>query len=172
MITSNIVVAPADALITTTNLSLGFKVAHPLVSCGDLNIDVYAHMVDQAICFIYCRLSWQKQILLLWMIKHVKNLPARQEMWVQSPGGNTGNPIHYSCLKNTMNRGAWQAIVHGVTKSWTSLSSKHTHMYCHLSWHKQVLLLNQNSSLWLPPSIVGVFTHMVQIEFHTATTEH
>ena len=44
----------------------------------------------------------------------------------RSPGGGNGNPLQYSCLVNPMDRGAWQAIVHGVTKSWTWLSkSKH-----------------------------------------------
>ena len=36
-----------------------------------------------------------------------------------SPGGGKGNSLQYSCLENSMGRGAWQAIVHGVTKSWT-----------------------------------------------------
>ena len=30
-----------------------------------------------------------------------------------------GNPLQYSCLENSMDRGAWRAIVHGVAKSWT-----------------------------------------------------
>ena len=37
----------------------------------------------------------------------------------RSPGGGTGNPLHYSCLENLINRGAWQTAVHGVTKSRT-----------------------------------------------------
>ena len=37
----------------------------------------------------------------------------------RSHGGGHGNPLQYSCLKNSMDRGAWQATVHGVTKSWT-----------------------------------------------------
>ena len=32
------------------------------------------------------------------------------------PGGGHGNPLQYSCLKNHMDRGTWQATVHGVTK--------------------------------------------------------
>ena len=39
-----------------------------------------------------------------------------------SPGEGNGNPIQYSCLGNPMNRGAWQATVLGVAKSWTQLS--------------------------------------------------
>ena len=34
----------------------------------------------------------------------------------RSPGGGHGNPLQYSWLENSMDRGAWQAIVHGVTK--------------------------------------------------------
>ena len=35
----------------------------------------------------------------------------------KSPGEGNGNPLHYSLLGNPMDRGAWQAIVHRVTKS-------------------------------------------------------
>ena len=34
----------------------------------------------------------------------------------RSPGGGNGNPLQYSCLEDPMDRGAWWAIVHGVTK--------------------------------------------------------
>ena len=40
----------------------------------------------------------------------------------RSPGGENGNPLQYSCLKNPMDREAWRAIVRGVTKSQTRLS--------------------------------------------------
>ena len=40
----------------------------------------------------------------------------------RSPGGGNGNPLQHSQLENTMDRGAWQAAVHGVTKSQTQLS--------------------------------------------------
>ena len=36
-----------------------------------------------------------------------------------SPGEGNGNPLQYSCLENSMGRGAWKATVHGVVKSWT-----------------------------------------------------
>ena len=39
--------------------------------------------------------------------------------WGRSPEGGNGNPLQYSCLENSMDRGAWWATVHGVTKSWT-----------------------------------------------------
>ena len=41
----------------------------------------------------------------------------------KSPGEGNGNPLQYSCLENSMDRGAWQATVHGVAKSLTRLST-------------------------------------------------
>ena len=37
----------------------------------------------------------------------------------RSPGEGNGNPLQDSCLENPVDRGAWGASVHGVTKSWT-----------------------------------------------------
>ena len=46
---------------------------------------------------------------------------AMQETWVQSLSGGSGKrngyPFQYSCLENSMDRGAWQATVYGVTES-------------------------------------------------------
>ena len=43
----------------------------------------------------------------------------------RSPGEGNGNPLQYSCLENSIDRGTWQATVHGVTKSQTLLSEFH-----------------------------------------------
>ena len=40
----------------------------------------------------------------------------------RTPGGGHGNSLQYSCLENPMDRGAWWATVHGVTRSRTRLS--------------------------------------------------
>ena len=40
----------------------------------------------------------------------------------RSPGEGINYPVQYSCLENSMDRGAWQATVHGVAKSQTGLS--------------------------------------------------
>ena len=40
----------------------------------------------------------------------------------RSPGEGNGNPLQYSCLENPMEREAWQATVHGVTKNQTQLT--------------------------------------------------
>ena len=42
----------------------------------------------------------------------------------RSPGEGNGNPLQCSCLGNLMDRGAWQATVHRVAKSWTRLSDR------------------------------------------------
>ena len=40
----------------------------------------------------------------------------------KSPSEGNGNPLQYSCLENSMDRGAWRAAIHGVTESQTQLS--------------------------------------------------
>ena len=42
----------------------------------------------------------------------------------RSPGGGNGNPLQYSCLENAMDRGAWQATVHGVSRVGHDLATK------------------------------------------------
>ena len=60
--------------------------------------------------------------------QRLKRLPAMHETWApsldweDSPGEGNGNPFHYSCLENPMDRGAWWATVHGIAKSRTRLS--------------------------------------------------
>ena len=68
----------------------------------------------------------------------VKNLPATagdikdaclNPGLERSPGGGHGNPLQYSYLKNSMDRGAWKATVHRVTKSQTQLKQLSTHTH-------------------------------------------
>ena len=70
-------------------------------------------------------LSWASQVALV-----VKNTPANAGDLKdagsipglgRSPGGGHSNKLEYSCLEDPMDKGAWQAIVHGVSKSWTRL---------------------------------------------------
>ena len=50
-----------------------------------------------------------------------------------SPGGRHGNPLQYSSLENSMDRGAWRATVRGVAKSQTRLKQLSTHT-CTGTW--------------------------------------
>ena len=79
------------------------------------------------ICGIYVHMSYitASQVALV-----VKNPPVnagdvRDLVLIPGPGrslgGGHGNPLQYSCLENPMDRGAWQAEVHRVTKSQTWL---------------------------------------------------
>ena len=45
----------------------------------------------------------------------------------RSHGEGNGNPLQYSCLEHFMDRGAWRAVVHIVSKSWTGLNI-HTYL--------------------------------------------
>ena len=53
-------------------------------------------------------------------IKDVGSIPGSG----RSPGEGNGNPLQYSCLKNPMDRGAWQATVHGITRVGQDLGTK------------------------------------------------
>ena len=58
------------------------------------------------------------------VVQTVKNVPAMQGTWFDPwvgkiPGEGNGNPLQYSCLGNPMDRGAWWATVHGVSKTQT-----------------------------------------------------
>ena len=77
--------------------------------------------------------------------KKKKNLPANAGdirdigstpgSW-RAPGGGHGNPLKYSCLKNTVNRGAWRATVHKVAKSQTQPKQLSTHSrWCAQLWN-------------------------------------
>ena len=57
----------------------------------------------------------------------------------RSPGEGHGNSLQYSCLKNPMDRGAWEATVHGVAESQTRMNNFHfTH------YNSQICMLKLN----------------------------
>jgi len=90
------------------------------------------------VCVMYVSLARASQVALV-----VKNPPAnagdRRDAGSipgsgRSPGEGNGNPLWYPCLENPMDRGAWRATVHRVTKSQTQLSvhvyaCTHTHTH-------------------------------------------
>ena len=56
------------------------------------------------------------------MVKNLLSMQVSIPGLQRSPGEGNGNPLQYSCLENPTDGGAWQATVHGVTKSQTRLS--------------------------------------------------
>ena len=74
-------------------------------------------------------------------------------MWAQRvfPGEGNGNPLLYTCLENPMDRGASQAIVHGVTKGRTWLSNYHSYSLKAFPWissRKTSRLFHKSSKLF------------------------
>ena len=67
----------------------------------------------------------------------------------RSPREGTGYPFQYSCLENPLDRGAWQATVHGVSKSRTQLSS-------HTCTHECTLDLSETISFRPPLRVYHV----------------
>ena len=59
----------------------------------------------------------------------------------RSFGKGNGNPLQYSCLENSTDRGGWQATVHGVTKSQTQLSDFHFTLDSWISFYINGLIL-------------------------------
>ena len=71
----------------------------------------------------------------------VRNLPANEKDIREpslipglgrSPGEGNGNPVHYSCLENPMDKGAWRATVHGVAELDASEATLHACMHIHI----------------------------------------
>ena len=82
-------------------------------------------------CVCVCTCTWASQ-----MVLEVKNPPTNaggvRHLGLipgsgRSPGGGHGNLLQYSCLENPTDRGAWRAIVHRVTKTWTGLKRLSMH---------------------------------------------
>ena len=96
----------------------------------------------------------------------VKNLPAVQETWVRSLGWEDplekGTAPHSSIsgLENSMDRGTWQATVHGIAKSHTLLSNFHAQSFWKCWWEERWLIFRvslvgaeEGSSMWLEPQV-------------------
>ena len=60
----------------------------------------------------------------------------------RSPGGGHVNPLQYSCLENLMDREAWWATAHRVTKSWKQLKQLSTHTGITSRFHPDLHLIN------------------------------
>ena len=92
---------------------------HPLFSSKGFQLFLCIRFVP--LVNICCHLEVKKKNLSL--AQTVKKLPARVPDSIpglgRSPGEGNDYPLQYSCMENSMNRGAWQATDHRVAKSWT-----------------------------------------------------
>ena len=98
----------------------------------------------------------------------------------RSSGEGNGYLPHYSCLENSMDRGAWWTIVHGVIKGWIRLSDWHFHffffpIYCligsfsflqivAIDWLEISCLSLPVSSwenIWMPPDLWPLFCLLI-----------
>ena len=83
-----------------------------------------------------------------------------QETWVRSlgqedpPGIRNSNPFQYSCLENSMDKGAWRASVHGVTE-------KDTTEHAHTAWH--IVHIESPLCKDTVPSNLPVWMHLILI---------
>ena len=70
----------------------------------------------------------------------------------RSPGGGNGSPLQYSCLRNPMDRGAWQAIVLGIPRVGHDLATEHSSTIPH-GYHNFISLiyLIQGGRLYTQP---------------------
>ena len=125
--------------------------------------------------FFTTRAMWEALSYIIYMHTHthththraslvaqtVKNLPAKKKKKKESacnegdlgsipgsgrsPGEGNGNPLQYSCLENPMDREAWWATIHGVTKSRTRLSN--FTLYTHILFHYDLAQVIEYGSL-------------------------
>ena len=97
------------------------------------------------------------------------------------PGEENGNPLQYSCLGNPMDRGAWWATVHGVTKSQTWLSlcvcartHTHTHTQVNIYTHMavtQIWFFNKYSVTFIAFTIsLIIITRLISFVVTTSFT--
>ena len=87
----------------------------------------------------------------------------------RSPGGGHGNPLQYSYLKNSMDRGAWHAIVHRVIKNQTQLKRLSTHsqdpdkILTPRYFPKCISLSNQTRGTYLTSQVLLLLIRMIII---------
>ena len=84
-------------------------------------IDSHVSTFDNCLCYTINLVTSQVTLLVknpsakAGDVRDVSSVPGLG----RSPGGRQGNALQYSSQENSIDRGAWQAAVHGVTKSWT-----------------------------------------------------
>ena len=69
----------------------------------------------------------------------------------KSPGEGNGNPLQYSCLETAMDRGAWQATVHGIARLRHDLATKPTYLYTHTHTHTHTHIYIERETVYSMP---------------------
>ena len=79
----------------------------------------------------------------------------------RSPGEAIGNTLQYACLQNSMGRGNWWSIVHGVAKSWTQLSYFHFHCsFLVLSWTHAPMFIYFSIHVCIVHKVIDLHIHL------------
>ena len=76
----------------------------------------------------------------------------------RSPGGGHSKPRQYSCLGNSMHRGAWPATMHGVTKNWTQLGT-----LAYINVKLAILTVSECTVLWYPQCYIVITIYLQNI---------
>ena len=88
----------------------------------------------------------------------------------RSPGEGHGNPLQYSCLENPVNRGAWQATVHGDIQSRRSWSPRGSEQGYHRG-NLELLSSIMRSPTFSPPSAHKLWENLCSF-LESSTTSH
>ena len=73
-----------------------------------------------------CAFSKFPKMIMYWYTAYFYKMHEKLYYFIRSIGEGNGNPLQYSCLENSMDREAWQAMVHRVTESQTWLKQLST----------------------------------------------
>ena len=89
----------------------------------------------------------------------------------RSPGEEHGNSLQYSCLEHPTGRGAWQATVHSVAKSWTRLKQLSTHTQAHCSFFFFFLKVKfkipgSGMSSWMTSAMVSFLSSELSLTYY------
>ena len=98
------------------------QLSHPYMTTGKTTALTRRTFVGKVISLLFNMLS-RASLVAQWVESaYSVGKPSSIPGLGRSPGEGNGNPLQYSCLENSMDRGAWWPTVHGVTKSRTQLS--------------------------------------------------
>ena len=93
----------------------------------------------------------------------------------RSPGGGHGNPLQYSCLENPMDKGAWQAMILGVTNSqtWLKWLSIHTHSLhiCLYSIYTKIIYVHISKHIHMYTHVIYHNIYVIGPNFHNLLSE-